>query len=125
MSECNFKFENEKNENEKNEKNENKKFRQSIQNITNSVENLLVIKNKKYGNSFDKTRDKYGAIAFALRLEDKFNRIFSLIKENDNGTDDESIEDTIKDIIGYCILELSYRNSNNERKTQKIVDSIL
>lgn len=81
--------------------------------ILNDIAELLTIKNKKYGNSYDKTRSEWGEIAFALRLEDKFNRVKTLIKNKDAGTSDESLEDTIKDIIGYCTLELRYRQEHS------------
>ena len=99
-------------------------FRNLIQDLTHDIEELLVIKNRKYGNSFDKTRDKYGPLAFVLRLEDKFNRVFSLIKNDDVGTFDESIEYTIKDIIGYCVLEILYREEN-AKKIKEVIDKIV
>ncbi len=87
-------------------------FRNDIQVLCKEIEDLLVVKNAKYGNSFDTTRDKYGPLAYVLRLEDKLNRIYTLAKSNDTGTTDESVEDTLKDIIGYTILELIYRKKD-------------
>lgn len=87
-------------------------FRHDISTICKTIEDLLVIKNKKYGNSFDSTRYKYGALSYILRLEDKLNRVYTLTKTNDKGTVDESIEDTLMDIIGYTILELIYRKND-------------
>ncbi len=92
-----------------------KYFRSKIQTICKDIEELLVVKNAKYGNSFETTRDKYGAIAYVLRLEDKLNRVFTLVNTNDDGkSTDESILDTIKDILGYTILELMYRTKYDD-----------
>lgn len=92
-----------------------KYFRSKIQTICKEIEELLVVKNAKYGNSFETTRDKYGAIAYVLRLEDKLNRVFTLVNTNDDGKNtDESILDTIKDILGYTILELMYRTKYDD-----------
>lgn len=92
-----------------------KYFRSKIQTICKDIEELLVVKNAKYGNSFETTRDKYGAIAYVLRLEDKLNRVFTLVNTNDDGkSTDESILDTIKDTLGYTILELMYRTKYDD-----------
>ena len=74
-----------------------------------SLNRLLELKNDKYGDSFYKSLDKHGDTAFVVRLEDKFCRMENLIKTNDEGTADESLEDTIKDIAGYCMLYLTYK----------------
>jgi len=56
-----------------------------------------------------KTREKYGEIAFLIRIEDKLNRLETLLRNKEIEKGDESIEDTIKDLMGYCLLELYYR----------------
>ncbi len=38
---------------------------------------------------------------------DKVSRLKTLVKQN--AQVEETIEDTIKDILGYCLLELYYR----------------
>lgn len=99
-------------------------FRAKIQTICKDIEELLVVKNAKYGNSFETTRDKYGAIAYVLRLEDKLNRVFTLVNTNDDGkSTDESILDTIKDILGYTILELMYRTKYDDIEWEEMIPS--
>ena len=99
-----------------------KYFRSKIQTICKEIEELLVVKNAKYGNSFETTRDKYGAIAYVLRLEDKLNRVFTLVNTNDDGkSTDESILDTIKDILGYTILELMYRTKYDDIEWEEMI----
>lgn len=75
--------------------------------ILKQLETLLIKKNKDYNNSFDRTVDEYGYVVIAIRLEDKINRLNNLIKNN-NEVKDESIEDTLLDIAGYCVLSLIY-----------------
>ena len=69
---------------------------------------LLIKKNTDYGNSFEKTLDKYGDVALALRLEDKLNRLETLLKR-DKLVKDESFEDTVRDMAGYCLLYLAIK----------------
>ena len=80
--------------------------------IASSIADILRAKNTDYGDSFAKTRDRFGSAAFHIRLFDKTNRLEvldGLLNDNDRLTKDESSLDTLKDIIGYSILELDYR----------------
>ena len=86
-----------------------------MKNIALEVAELVERKNKDYGNSFDKTLDKYGMTAYFLRIEDKVNRLISLDKNKEILVTDESIEDTLKDIIGYTLLMLNYRENKKEK----------
>ncbi len=72
------------------------------------IAELLKEKNHDYGNSYDRLRDEYGLVAFLVRVADKLSRLKS-INEKGAKVKDETTEDTIKDIIGYCTLELNYR----------------
>ena len=75
--------------------------------ILKPVAELLKRKNTDYGGSYDELRDKFGEVAFIIRLHDKLARLKTLTAQKAQ-VNDESIEDTIKDIIGYCTLELCY-----------------
>lgn len=76
---------------------------------------IFKIKNQMYGNSFDKSLDKYGLVAGLVRISDKFNRLEKLILTNGNGTADESLEDTLKDMANYCnMLAVYLRNKENK-----------
>lgn len=77
-------------------------------NILTPIAELLKRKNTDYGNSYSETRREFGPVAFLLRVNDKFARLKTLTK-HDAQVNDESIEDTLADIIGYCTLELRYR----------------
>lgn len=65
---------------------------------------IYVEKNQKYGDSFGISVKKYGMISALTRISDKFNRLESLILNNDEGTNDESLEDTLLDLANYCIM---------------------
>jgi len=78
--------------------------------ILQPIAELLERKNKDYGNSFDQLREKYGPVGFYIRVADKLNRIEQL-DTNQAMVKDEAIEDTLNDLIGYCVLELAYRQA--------------
>jgi hypothetical protein len=77
--------------------------------ILKQIGDLLNRKNSDYGDSYAETRDEFGDVAFVLRLTDKYKRLKTLMGGNPALVSEESIEDTISDIIGYCTLELKYR----------------
>ena len=80
-----------------------------IKEIAIEIADLVEKKNQDYGNSFDKTLAEYGNTAYFLRIEDKLSRLKNLSKK-DAAVADESVEDTLKDIIGYTLLMI-----NNKR----------
>jgi len=54
-----------------------------------------------------------------LRVGDKINRLASLTVYNRvQKVSDEKIEDTIKDIIGYCTLELRFLQKERDKGTK-------
>ena len=69
-------------------------------------------KNSDYGNSATKTYEQFGDISYATRINDKINRINSLIITNKQEIKDESIDDTIMDLANYAILWLVDRKNN-------------
>ena len=80
-----------------------------IRQIALEIAQLVEKKNHDYDNSFDKTMDKYGDTAYFLRIEDKLNRLINLSKKEAK-VNDENVEDTLKDIIGYTLLMIKYKN---------------
>ena len=74
------------------------------------LNNLYATKNKKYGDSFSITVQKYGIIAALTRLSDKWQRFETLILTKDPGTPDESIRDTLLDMANYCIMTVMELN---------------
>lgn len=82
-------------------------MREELQKIANEIIELVCKKNADYGNSFFYTRESFGAKATVIRLWDKITRFEVLTR--DKPQSDETIEDTLKDIVGYSLLELLYR----------------
>jgi hypothetical protein len=81
--------------------------------ILDPIAELLLKKNTDYGNSYNILREEFGKTAFIIRISDKLNRLKSL-QRNTALVTDESEDDTIRDIIGYCALELMYREEDAE-----------
>ena len=71
--------------------------------ITFDMTKTYISKNHDYGNSFDKSLDKFGMIASLVRMEDKMNRLLSLVDKSAK-VKDESIKDTLLDLANYCIM---------------------
>lgn len=79
-----------------------------IKDIALDVVTIVENKNKDYGNSFSKTMDEYGNAAYFIRIEDKLNRLKNLLNTEYTSLVNESVEDTLKDIIGYTLLMIDY-----------------
>ena len=75
-------------------------FAQKVKAVTNEVAELLIAKNKSYGNSaLDPLRCFYRGSALdaiKVRIDDKLSRI---MRGNDYGE-----EDVVKDLLGYLVL---------------------
>lgn len=78
--------------------------------ITEHMADTYERKNHDYGNSFDKSLDEFGLIAAVVRMEDKMNRIKSLIKKEAK-VKDESIKDTLLDLANYSIMTYMWLNN--------------
>ena len=74
--------------------------------IAKEIAELVEKKDKDYNSAFSKTLKEYGNVAYFLRIDDKLNRLKNLMLNSTNAEVDESVEDTLKDIIGYTLLML-------------------
>ncbi len=88
---------------------------QKFKDMAQEIVDLVIRKNHDYGDSYFQIREDFGPASFIIRLADKFNRLQTL--QSKPNKVEESIEDTIKDIMGYCLLELYYLQ--NQRNTIK------
>lgn len=79
--------------------------------ITNSMIQTYQAKNQDYGNSFEKTLDRFGLVASIIRLSDKMNRIESLSQKKAK-VESESIEDTLLDLANYAIMTVIWFRKN-------------
>ena len=81
---------------------------ENIMDFSDIVEELVELyaeKNRRYGNSFSNQFKEFGIICSAIRLNDKMERLKSLVK-NPQDCGDEPIEDTLKDMANYAIMTL-------------------
>jgi len=80
--------------------------KESINKITDDVTEILLKKNQDYGGaSFD-----LGLNGNMVHLWDKVRRFRSLVENNSKNPNFESIDDTLKDIIGYAVIGLHILN---------------
>lgn len=75
--------------------------------ITNNMAKTYAAKNHDYGNSFDKSLDKFGIVASIVRMGDKMNRIESLTNKEAK-VNDESVKDTLLDLANYAIMTVMW-----------------
>ena len=76
------------------------RFKEIVANMAKVYE----AKNKDYGNSFEKSIDKYGYVSFFVRSNDKIERAESIITNSKAEVKDESIMDTLLDNAVYNIM---------------------
>lgn len=94
------------------------RFKEIVAEMATLYEN----KNKDYGDSFGKSIKEHGNIAGIVRMEDKFNRLKSLLNSNEK-PNYESVSDTLTDLANYAIMmriELEDKDKDNEKATQKV-----
>ena len=82
-----------------------------------------VRKNHDYGNSFDKSLDKFGLVASVVRIGDKMNRIESLVQKKAM-VQDESIRDTLLDMANYAIMTVMWMD-NQKKCSQSLTKPVI
>lgn len=99
--------------------NTNEKLKR-LKEIHQQEEALYSERNEKYGDSFAKTFQEYGKAVALIRLEDKLNRAKTLVSMGLEGSDGESLIDTLKDLSNYAnmtIIELTSTQGGDEGQT--------
>ena len=77
----------------------------NVNGLANEMTDLYARKNRDYGNSFDKSMDKFGMVVSVIRIGDKVNRLQTLVKKKgETEVKDESIADTFMDLACYAIM---------------------
>lgn len=87
-------------------------FRNECGKILTNVLDIVDKKNKDYGYAFDEMINKYGLSYAISKIEEKTKRASALLTKEPNF---ESMEDTLKDIIGYATLTLRYLYNKNRK----------
>lgn len=80
--------------------------------ICRELHDTYKAKNADYGDSFAMVRNKYPN-AILIRLNDKLNRLETLMNGAEQKVNDESVDDTLLDLANYCIMELVERRHND------------
>lgn len=70
------------------------------------ITQMHAAKNRDYNGAFYKTMRKWGLVALCIRLSDKMDRLESIYKNGKIEVQDESLEDTLKDIAAYAVMGL-------------------
>ena len=83
----------------------------TILDIATEIGQLVEKKDKDYNSAFSKTLKEYGDVAYFLRIDDKLNRLKSLLLCSKDAEINESVEDTLKDIVGYTLLMLKEKRA--------------
>ena len=91
--------------------------------------NTFCKKNHDYGSSFEQSLDKHGLIAGVVRMEDKMNRISTLVDVDKNAEiASESLADTLRDLSNYSAMAACWLDGPddvyNEENLQKIEDHL-
>ena len=74
--------------------------------LCDKIHATCVAKNHDYGNSASDLYKKFGLISYIVRMNDKMNRINTLIKREAE-VKDEKITDTLLDLANYCLLAVA------------------
>jgi len=74
--------------------------------LVNDLWHVYERKNKDYGNSFRKSLEEFGRIAFVVRVSDKMERLKQLAELPEGEVKDESFADTVEDMALYCLMYL-------------------
>lgn len=73
-----------------------------MEELTDDVLSILGRKRHDYGLSFDDSIKKHGGIAYEIALDWKLNRVHTFHEKGQ--LKNESLEDALRDIIGYTLL---------------------
>lgn len=76
-------------------------------------------KNADYGNSFETTLDKWGPKVALARIEDKLNRVSTLI-DSPAQVKDEAIDDTLMDLATYAIMFKMWWEKQSQLKVDPV-----
>ena len=84
----------------------NEVYESEIVTIAKEIAELVENKDKDYNSTFAKTLQEYGQGTYFLRVEEKLNRLKTLLLNNKYAEVNKSVEDTLKDIAVYTLLML-------------------
>lgn len=78
------------------------------------------VKNADYGNSFNRSIDKFGYVSAFSRIEDKLSRAINLINTGKAEVSDEAIEDSLIDAANYLVMTAADIKERKDKKDKLI-----
>ena len=79
--------------------------RKTYADVIVELNDIYESKNRDYGDSFGKSIQEFGPLAFVVRASDKMERIKNLV-HSQAVVKDESLTDTVRDLANYCVMFL-------------------
>ena len=87
----------------------------TFESVLDEMKELHAKKDKDYGSAFHKSFEEFGVTAGVVRLNDKMERVKSLVKNGKAEVKDESLLDTLKDMASYAVmLYVELKNKGND-----------
>lgn len=86
-------------------------FSEFLDELFNSMKELIIKKRHDYGKSYEEIRKRFGDIVPLIRLNDKIMRYENLVNKKEI-PENEPILDIFYDIIGYAVLEIEFRTKD-------------
>ena len=76
----------------------------TFESVLDEMKELHAKKDKDYGSAFHKSFEEFGVTAGVVRLNDKMERVKSLVKNGKAEVKDESLLDSLKDMASYAVM---------------------
>ena len=90
----------------------------TFESVLDEMKELHAKKDKDYGSAFHKSFEEFGITAGVVRLNDKMERVKSLVKNGKAEVKDDSLLDSLKDLGCYAVM-LYVELKNKENGTDK------
>ena len=90
----------------------------TFESVLDEMKELHAKKDKDYGSAFHKSFEEFGVTAGVVRLNDKMERVKSLVKNGKAEVKDDSLLDSLKDLGCYAVM-LYVELKNKENGTDK------
>jgi len=86
----------------------------TFESVLDEMKELHAKKDKDYGSAFHKSFEEFGVTSGVVRLNDKMERVKSLVKNGKAEIKDESLLDSLKDAACYAVmLYVELKNKKN------------
>lgn len=78
----------------------------ALKNIFQTAEDLLILKHQAYGPKNISQAPGGPMNGLRVRMHDKMARLNHLLENPDADTNDESLRDTLTDLMNYCVIAM-------------------